>query len=211
MLDCSKKALIRMFLKHLLNLANRTPHVPIIILDFEETSNPITSAQEEADALMTEGFGPSTSLGQGLINYLPGRDIPNLPLSTPLRETLGSDVQLGQCGVSDQEVETLTFEYRFDQAIYRVFTTLVAGRMSTFFIPIPIAHFQVGLHVPLDIAFVDILTFAQAQPAQIHPNAVQNIMSLIFLCLRHGVEVTPALLQNFSVPLRMVDNLLSLL
>lgn len=82
--------------------------------------------------------------------------------------------------------------------------------MSTFFIPISIAHFQVRLRLPLDPAFVDFLTFARAQLAQIHLNEVRNVIALIVLCRSHGVEFTPALLQIFFTPLRVVDNLLSL-
>lgn len=33
--------------------------------------------------------------------------------------------------------------------------------MTTFFIPISIVHFQVGLWLPLDLAFVDFLTFTE--------------------------------------------------
>lgn len=82
--------------------------------------------------------------------------------------------------------------------------------MSTFFIPIPVAHFRVRLRLPLHHAFINFLTFVRAQPAQLHPNAVRNVMAFIVLCCRHGVEFTPALLQTFFTPLQMVDNLLSL-
>lgn len=82
--------------------------------------------------------------------------------------------------------------------------------MSTFFIPIPIAHFQVELSLPLDPAFVYFLVFARAQPAQVHPNAVRTVMALIVLCRRLGVEFTPVILQHFFMPIRMTNNLLSL-
>lgn len=93
---------------------------------------------------MAEGFGPPpASSDQASIDNLPTRDIPALPLSNPLRETLGSDFSLGQCEVSDQEVAITALEYDIDQTTYQVFTTPVVDRMSMFFIPIPIAHFQV--------------------------------------------------------------------
>lgn len=71
-------------------------------------------------------------------------------------------------------------------------------------------HFQVGLRLPLDPAFVDFLIYVRALPAQIHPNAVRNVMSLIVLCRGNGIEFTHQILSLFFTPLRMVDNFLSL-
>lgn len=89
-----------MFLRHMFGLYptgsyNYAPHVPIIMSDFEDNSNPTTSEQEEIEALMAEGLGPSPSSScQALIDNLPVPDIPDLPLSNPLRETLESNFSL---------------------------------------------------------------------------------------------------------------------
>lgn len=56
MLDFSAKAMIRLFLRHLLNLANHSPQVAIIMSDFKSTSDPATVGQEEIEALMAESF-----------------------------------------------------------------------------------------------------------------------------------------------------------
>lgn len=91
MLDCLKKALIKMFLRDMLGLTNRTPQVPITMSDFEDNSNLVIVEQEEIKDLMAEGFNPSTSSsGQVSIDNLPVRDILDLPLSNPLRKILSS-------------------------------------------------------------------------------------------------------------------------
>lgn len=49
-LDYSKKALIRMFVRRLLSLTNRTPQDPIIMSNFERSSDPATAHREEMEA-----------------------------------------------------------------------------------------------------------------------------------------------------------------
>lgn len=72
MLDCSNKALIKMYLRRMLDLTNCTPQVPIMMSDFEDRSDPPTKAQEEVEALMTEGFGSQPSLSdQTPVDNLP--------------------------------------------------------------------------------------------------------------------------------------------
>lgn len=62
---------------------------------------------------MEEGFGSITASGQPSIDNFPIRDIPDLPLSNPLRETFGLDFQLGLCGVTEQEAAAVATSSRF--------------------------------------------------------------------------------------------------
>lgn len=82
--------------------------------------------------------------------------------------------------------------------------------MSLRHIPLPLAHFEVGLRLPMDPTFVDFLVFARVQPGQIHPNAIRNLFSLICLCRRLGFELSMNILRMFFSSLRMSDNTLSL-
>lgn len=153
-----------MYLEDILDISNCTSKVKIIMSDFEDSSDNVTSKQEEVETLMNEGFGnyPHNRASSSLCssshtssNHQPIWDIPDLPLSNPLRETLGTDFSLWRCSLSAQEATSTTLGYEIDSTIYQVFITPTVGRMSPFFIPIIVAHFQVGLHLSIDLAFID--------------------------------------------------------
>lgn len=82
--------------------------------------------------------------------------------------------------------------------------------MSIRHIPLPLAHFEMGLRLPMDHAFVDFLVFARIQPGQVHPNVVRTIFCLICLCRRLRFELTSNILRIFISSLQMLDNTLSL-
>lgn len=155
---------------------------------------------------MEEGFGdnppsqasPSGSMSSGAIfDDFSERNIPDMPLSNPVRESLGTDFPLSQSILTVHDSRTVKVCYGVNPSIYRMFVTPFADRMSTFFIPIPIAHFQVRLRLPLDTTLVDFLVYVRAQPAQIHPNAVRNMMALIVFCHQNNIEFTHKILRMF--------------
>lgn len=55
--------------------------------------------------------------------------------------------------------------------------------MSTKHIPLPFAHFDVGIRLPMDPAFVDFFVYALIQQDQIHPNAIQTFFPLFVYIL----------------------------
>lgn len=127
MLDVSRKALIRFFVRRRLNLENHILQVPIVmanfersdLVDFEGSAAPGNASQEEIEALMADGFGSvPISSGQASLDNVPLRGIPDLPLSNPLRETLGTDFQLELCEVTKQGVATVARVYGVDQSVY---------------------------------------------------------------------------------------------
>lgn len=97
-----------------------------------------------------------------------------------------------------------------DRSKYRMKIIPFVASMSDYFIPVPLAHFLNGLRFPLDPAFVDFLLLIQSQPAHVHPNAIQYVMSLIVLCRRVGVEMTEMILRTFFSVLRMNNKTFSL-
>lgn len=82
--------------------------------------------------------------------------------------------------------------------------------MSNYFVPIPVAHFMIGLRLPINPSFAFFLNFVQAQPAHIHSNAVRYILSLIILRRRIGVEVSKLIIRTLFSPLRMNNKTFSL-
>lgn len=117
---------------------------------FESSSNSITSEQEEINALMEEGLGdnppswasPSGSVSSSVVSDDSSDcDIPDLPLSNPLWESLGSDFPLSQNILTIHDARAVEVSYGVDPSVYCVFVTPFVGRMSSFFIPIPVAHF----------------------------------------------------------------------
>lgn len=82
--------------------------------------------------------------------------------------------------------------------------------MSLLNIPLPLAHFEVRLRLPMDLAFVYFLVFARVQPGKIHLNTVRTIFCLICLCCRFSFELTPNILRMLFFSLRMSNNTLSL-
>lgn len=117
-----------------------------------------------------------------------------------------SDFALWPCRLSNEATQSFARTYSIDPSVYRVFVVPFAGKMSTKYIPLPIAHFEVGFRLPLDLAFVDFLVYARVQPGQIHPNAVHTIMTLICLCRRLGCEFSSNILRMFFSSLIMTDN-----
>lgn len=80
MLDCSKRALIRMFLREILDISNCTPQIAIVMSDFEGSSNSMTSEQVEINALKEEGFGDNTPAQASPVNSSSsGGDSSDLP------------------------------------------------------------------------------------------------------------------------------------
>lgn len=80
------------------------------------------------------------------------------------------------------------------------------SRLYFHHIPLPIAHFQAGLRLPLDPAFANFLIFSKVQPEQIRPNTVRTIMSLIVLCRRYRCEMMMKIVRMFFSCLWMLDN-----
>lgn len=117
---------------------------------FENSSDSVSSEQEEINTLMEEGFedtrpsqaSPSGSTSSGAVSddFLEC-DIPDLPLSNLLRESLGFDFPLTQSILTVDDARAVEVGYGVDPSVYRVFVTPFAGRISSFFILIPVAHF----------------------------------------------------------------------
>lgn len=99
---------------------------------------------------------------------------------------LSSDFALWRCKVSLEQAQSFARSYSVDPSIYKVFVVPEVGKISTKHIPLPFAHFDVGLRLPMDPAFVDFLVYASVQPGQIHPNVVRTVFPIIYLCRRLG-------------------------
>lgn len=83
-------------------------------------------------------------------------------------------------------------------------------KMSLDRVQLPLAHFEVGLRLPMDPSFVDFLVFALVQPRKLHLNVVRTLFSLICLCRRLGCDLSMNILGMFFSLLCMSDNTLSL-
>lgn len=123
---------------------------------------------------------------------------------------LDSEFGLTKNVLTETDLSRLRLTYGIDMAEYRLFLEREVTEMSSKAISIPMAHFEAGLHLPLDSNFIEFLIFIRAQPAHLHPNTVCFIMAFIVLCRRLGVGISANLVRHFFSSLRMVNNVLSM-
>lgn len=135
---------------------------------------------------------------------------PRRTRKTRASANLESEFALTKNLLYEADLGMLRLKYGISSSEYRLFLEKEVVEMSTKAIPIPVAHFEAGLWLPLDPGFVEFLIFVRAQPAHLHPNVVRLIMAMIVLCRRHGVEVSANLVRHFFSSLRMVNNVLSM-
>lgn len=123
---------------------------------------------------------------------------------------LASDFTFWQNRITREQAESIAHRYSMYPSVHRVFIVAEVGRMSIHHIPLPLAHFEVALWLPMDPAFADFLVLTRVQPKHVHPNAVCIIFCLIVLCHRLSFELTPNILRMFFSSVQMLDNTLSL-
>lgn len=160
---------------------------------------------------MAEGFGESQPENEITVAVV-RNDQAEAPVGVPFQplmpELLASDFSFWRRRLTQEQANSFTRSYSVDPNIYRVFAVPETGRMSLRHIPLPLAHFEVGLRIPLDPAFVEFLVCTRVQPYQIHPNAVRTLFFLICLCRRLSFKLTMNILRMFFFSLRMSDNTL---
>lgn len=93
--------------------------------------------------------------------------------------------------MTQTEVNGLYLKYRIDPNMYKLSIIPVPTLMTTSYMLISISHLAAGVRFLLDPSFVDFLYFAKIQSDQLHPNATKTVFSLIVLCRRLGIEMTP--------------------
>lgn len=111
---------------------------------------------------------------------------------------------------TEADLSTLRLKFNIDRSKYRLFLKKEVTSMSTKAVPIPLAHFDAGLRLPLNLSLVNFLIFVRAQPAHLHLNTVRLVMCLIVLCRRFTVEMSENLLRHYFSSLRMTNNVLSM-
>lgn len=150
------------------------------------SSERVGSEEVEVRQLMNEGFGDPLPRRAGGEIVAVERSAEAPAASSRPSRPLG--FALGNCRLSQSQADALVKKYNIDRDTYRVFVTPEAGEMSSRCIPLPLAHFEAGLRLPMDPAFGDFLVFARVQPGRIHPNSVRVLFALICLCRRLGCE-----------------------
>lgn len=94
-------------------------------------------------------------------NEASGKVHEGLPFQVEALEPLSTDFTLWRYQLNDYTAILCTETFIIDRNMYRIFTTPFESRLSYHHIPLPIAHFQVGLRLPLDPVFIDFLVFSK--------------------------------------------------